>query len=56
MTHLTGSQELDVVRPDLTTILVLTHVIERELISLANDVSRGGIDIDPSDCRSSVVK
>jgi len=26
-------------------------VIERKLISLANDVSRGGINVDPSDLR-----
>ena len=34
----------------------MTYVIECELISLVNDVSSGGIDIDPSNLHSSVVR
>jgi len=34
----------------------MTYVIEHELISLANDVSSGGIDIDPSDLHFLVVR
>jgi len=34
----------------------MTYMIERKLISLANDVSSGGINIDPSDLHSSVVR
>jgi len=34
----------------------MTYMIEHELISLVNNASSGGTDVDPSDLHSSVVR